>query len=205
MKAFNKKRLIISGILILLVIALLLFISSDMFTYSRYETTVSSQNSIKTAVYLLNDEYQTITVTLPEVLPENNQYPYSFSISNYNDDAHCDTNIKYRIHVRTTTNLHIDYDLFNSLDYAHASSDLITRSDDQDIYGTYFKNMYTDYKTMSYNQDVTHNYTLLLTFPEDNGIASGELRENYREAQYSGRAELIEITIESKQMLATDS
>ena len=205
MKSFNKKNLILSGLLTILVIALLLFIGSDMFTYSRYETHISSQNSITTAVYLLDDTYQTITVKLPDVLPENNQYPYTFSISNYNNDAHSDTNLKYRIHVRTTTNLHIDYDLFNTLDYEHATTDLISSSNDQDIYGTYFKNMYTDYKTMLYSEDKTDNYTLLLTFPEDNGIASGELRENYREAKYSGIAELIEINIESKQIIATDT
>jgi hypothetical protein len=65
--------------------------------------------------------------------------------------------------------------------------------------------MYTDYKTMLYSEDKTDNYTILFTFPEDNGVASGELRENYRESKYSGIAELIEITIESKQILASDS
>ena len=78
MKYFSKKRLILSGVLIILVGTLLIFINSGIFTYSRYETHVTSQNSITTAVYLLSDEYQTITVKLPDVVPSNNQYTYSF-------------------------------------------------------------------------------------------------------------------------------
>ena len=41
MKSFNKKRLIISGILVVLVALLLVLISLDIFTYSRYESVVS--------------------------------------------------------------------------------------------------------------------------------------------------------------------
>ena len=84
MGVFNKKRLITSGLFCILIVALLLFISSDIFTYSKYETHLESQNSITTAIYLLNDEYQTVNVKLPDVIPGNNQYAYSFSISNYN-------------------------------------------------------------------------------------------------------------------------
>ena len=93
MKSFNKKRLMISGALFMLIIVLILLVNSGIFTYSKYETQVTSQNSITTAVYLLNDEYQRINVQLPDVIPGNNQYEYSFSVSNYNDDLHCDTNL----------------------------------------------------------------------------------------------------------------
>ena len=79
MKMFNKKRLTISISLFILVIILLIFISMDIFTSSRYETHVTSNNSISTAIYLLDDSYQTINVRLPDVIPDNNQYTYSFS------------------------------------------------------------------------------------------------------------------------------
>ena len=194
MKYFSKKRLILSGVLIILVGTLLIFINSGIFTYSRYETHVTSQNSITTAVYLLSDEYQTITVKLPDVVPSNNQYTYSFSVSNFKDDLHCDTNLKYRIHIRTTTNVDIDYDLFNTLDIENATTDILDNDVIQDSYGTHFRHIYTDYKTMLYSQDKTDYYTILFTFPT-----------TLKEAKYSGIIELVEINIESNQILATDT
>ena len=193
MGVFNKKRLMTSGLFCILIVALLLFISSDIFTYSKYETHLESQNSITTAIYLLNDEYQTVNVKLPDVIPGNNQYAYSFSISNYKDDAHSDTNLKYRIHIRTTTNVNIRYELYNTLNIQNASSNILTYNTSPDSDGTYFNNIYTDYKTMLYSEDKTDNYTLLFTFPDD-----------FKNSKYSGIAELIEINVESNQVLSTD-
>ena len=196
MKKFNSKRLEISGLLVVLVILLLVLVGSDIFTYSRYESHVTSQNSLSTAIYLLSDEYQTITVKLPDVIPSNNQYKYSFSVSNFKGDLHSDTNLKYRIHVRTTTNLEIEYDLFDVLadDIDDAESIVSSRSTDPDRDGTIFNNIYTDYETMLYSEDKTDNYTILFTFSP-----------TLNKAKYSGIAELIEINIESSQKLATDT
>ena len=194
MKMFNKRRLILSLILLLLVIVLLVFISLDIFTYSRFEKHVTSQNSISTAVYLVDDEYQTINVRLPDVIPGNNQYTYSFSVSNYNNDSHSDTNLKYRIHIRTTTNMDIEYELYNTLTIENASSDISSSTTVQDSYGTYFNHIYTNYKTMLYSENKTDYYTILFTFPDD-----------FIDAQYSGIAELIEINVESTQILQGDS
>lgn len=194
MNLFNRKRLIISGSLLILVIALLFLLNLNIFTYSRYETHVTSQNSISTAVYLVDDSYEVINVQLPDVVPGNLQYKYSFSVSNFNDDAHCDTNLKYRIHIRTTTNVDIDYDLFNTLDLEGAVSDVSSRSTVRDEDDTYFNHLYTNYKTMLYSEDKTDNYTILFTFPND-----------FKDAKYSGIVELIEVNIESNQILATDT
>ncbi len=194
MKAFNKKRLIVSGVFSLLIILLIVIMSTDIFTYSRYESQLTSQNSITTAIYLLNDEYETINVKLPDVVPENNQYEYSFSIQNYKDDLHSDTNLKYRIHIRTTTNVDITYNLFNTLDVENAQSDILTSSTDRDNDGTYFNHIYTDYKTMLFSEDKTDYYTIVFTYPTD-----------CRNSQFSGIAELIEINVESSQILASDT
>jgi hypothetical protein len=196
MKKFNKKRLTISIVLFILVIILLLFISMDIFTLSKYENTVSSQNSISTAIYLLDDSYDRINVQLPDVIPGNLQYEYSFSVSNFRGTEHSDTNIKYRVHIRTTTNMEIEYDLFDGLDIEEASScvDPETKGTEQDYYGTYFNHLYTDYQTMLYNENKTDYYTILFTFPP-----------SFKDAKYSGIAELIEINIESVQILSSDS
>lgn len=194
MKMFNKKRLSISLMLFILVGLLLIFLSMDIFTSSRYETAVTSQNSIRTAIYLLDDTYQTVNVRLPDVVPDNSQYKYSFSVSNYNEDDHADINIKYRVHIRTTTNMEIEYDLFNTLDIDDAESYVSSNTVVQDYNGTHFRHIYTAYNTMLYSEDKTDYYTILFTFPDD-----------FINSKYSGIAEMIEINIESTQILDSDT
>ena len=55
MKKFNRRRLIISGVLLILVIVLIAFIKLDIFTYSIYEKQVTSNNDLNTAIYLLEN------------------------------------------------------------------------------------------------------------------------------------------------------
>ena len=194
MKMFNKKRLIISLVLFILVVVLLIFIKMDVFTMSRYENSVTAENSIRTAIYLVDDEYDTINVRLPDVIPDNNQYAYTFTVSNFNENSHSDTNLKYRIHVRTTTNMEIEYELYNTFDIEEAESFISSNTIVQDINGTYFRHIYTDYSTMLYTEDKTDEYTILFTFPDD-----------FKDSRYNGIAELIEINIESAQILQSDT
>lgn len=193
MKMFNKKRLKISLCLSFLIILLIALMQLNLFTESRYESIMTTSDAINTAIYLLNDEYQTVPVKLPDIIPSNNQYTYTFSVSNYNSDAHSDTNLRYRIHIRTTTNMEIEYDLFKTLNIANANSCIITDEVIQDEYDTYFNSMYTGYTTFYYNQNNIDYYTILFTFPAENN-----------DYIYSGFADYIEINVESNQILSTD-
>ena len=193
MKRFDSRRLKISFTLMLLVVLLIFFLKLDIFTLSRYETTVSSTNSLVTAIYLVNDTYQTVSVKLPDVVPANNQYTYTFSVSNYNATSHSDTNLKYVIHIRTTTNMHIEYDLFNTLDIENAESCVISDDVLPDADGTLFRHIYTDETQFLYSQNEIEYYTLLFTFSDD-----------YTDYIYTGLVDYIEINVESRQMLSTD-
>lgn len=194
MKKFNRRRLIISGVLLILVIVLIAFIKLDIFTYSIYEKQVTSNNDLNTAIYLLDDSYQTVTVRIPDVIPSNNQYLYTFAVSNFKDDKHCDTNLEYVVHIRTTTNLRIDYELYNTLDIDDAESIITSNNVELDSDGTYFRHILTNKKTMHYNVNETEYYTVLLNLPSD-----------YRDSKYSGVPEVIEINIESRQVLDSDN
>ena len=194
MKKFNRRRLIISGVLLILVIVLIVFLKLDIFTYSIYEKQVTSNNDLNTAIYLLDDSYQTVTVRIPDVIPSNNQYLYTFAVSNFKDDKHCDTNLEYVVHIRTTTNLRIDYELYNTLDIDDAESIIISNNVELDSDGTYFRHILTNKKTMHYNVNETEYYTVLLNLPSD-----------YKDAKYSGVPEVIEINIESRQVLDSDN
>ena len=84
--------------------------------------------------------------------------------------------------------------LYNTLEVASAESDILSNSITPDAYGTYFRNILTDEKTMLYSEDKTDYYTILFTFPND-----------FSDAKYSGVVELIEINIISNQILGTDT
>jgi len=194
MRRFNRKRLTISLVLFSLVAILMILISMDVFTLSRYETQVSSEHSLSTAVYLLKDTYNTLTIKLPDVVPDNHQYEYRFSVSNYTATEHSDTNLKYRIHIRTTTNTEIEYDLIDNWEVNDGQSVVISNATSQDSYGTYFRHILTGYKTMLYTEDKTDQYTIVFTFSDD-----------FEDAKYSEIAEYIEVNIESSQVLQSDT
>ena len=111
------------------------------------------------------------------------------------------TNLKYHIHIRTTTNLEYTYDLYNALsnNLQNAQSVVSSRSTTPDSNGTYFNHILTADSTMLYSENITDNYTIVIDYPQD----TQEI--NYHDAKYSGIAEMIEINIESSQILQSDT
>ncbi len=194
MSRFDSKRLKMSISFMILVIVLIVFISMDFFTHSRYESVASSSNKLNTAIYLLNDDYQTIQVKLPDVLPDNHQFTYTFSVSNYNGSKHSDTNLKYKIHIRTTTNMQLEYELYNTINIENATSCVLSENIEPDSDGTFFRHILTDETTFLYSEDAIDYYTLLFTFSDD-----------YDSYIYSGLADYIEINVISSQIVATDN
>ncbi len=193
MKMFDHRRLKIAITFSILVFVLILLLSLDAITFSRYETVVTSSSALDTAIYLVNDQYQTVQVKLPDIIPSNNVYQYSFSVSNYNDDDHCETNLIYRLHIRTTTNLHIDYDLYKTLNIQNAESYVLSDDVVLDSYGTYFRHIYTEENEFLYTEDEIDYYTLVFTFSED-----------YNDYEYNSNVDYIEINVESRQELDSD-
>lgn len=193
-KRFDKKKFFkVSKFNILLLIFIILILIIPL-TFSRYESEVTSDFGIKTAIYVLDDAYTEVNVDLPDIIPSNNQYAYTFSVSNFKEDLRTQTNLTYDLWIRTTTNIPLTFDLFNTLDYQTASSIVTSNEVTTDDDGTYFREIRTATKSFSNGEDEIEYYTLLITFPKE-----------YNESIYHSLIELIEINIESKQLLSTDS
>ena len=193
MRMFDHRRLKMAISFSVLVMVLILLLSLDMVTFSRYETRVTSSSALDTAIYLVNDTYQTVQVKLPDIMPSNNVYQYTFSVSNFNEDEHCETNLLYKLHIRTTTNMHIDYELYNTLDIQNAESCILSDDTVLDPDGTYFRHIYTEEVEFLYTQDEIEYYTLVFTFPSQ-----------YNDYEYNSNVDYIEINVESRQKLSTD-
>ncbi len=194
MKKFNKKRLKLLVVFSVLITFLLIAINNISFTQSRFETEIASNSALNTAIYLLNDQYQVVNVKLPDVIPSNNQYKYTFSISNYNNTKHAETTLAYDLSIRTTTNMPIEYDLYETLDITNAPSIITSNTVTLDADGTYFRHIETSGgDTFAFDEDCINNYTLLFTFPSE-----------YNDEVYQSLIDYIEIKVDSHQVLSTD-
>lgn len=188
----NKRRFksIVFGSLLVMILLLTVFLTPT--TLSKYSTTTNSNAETQIAFYLLKTTYQTNTVLLDEITPRNEPYTYSFSVSNTNGTKRTETNLEYDLSIKTTTNLPLSYKLYLNSVYTDANAeDAITDSDViQDDDGTYFNIFSTDTKYFTHSYNETNNYQLVVYFPS-----------TYVDEMYQDIIELIEIRIDSKQVM----
>ena len=173
-----KKRIIQILILILILILLIRIIS---LTISKYESSAISYSAIQVAFYVLNRDYQSMSLNLESLFPRDEPYVYYFSVSNSNGDKTCETDMEYDLTIRTTTNLPIEYELYKNEQYTNDAAQSIIKSDDivQD-----------DDNTFSYNEAKKNIYQLVVRFPA-----------KYNTINYQDIIEAIEITVDSKQII----
>ena len=193
MSLFNIKKIIkfnkITFLLIILVVLLYVMPS----TFSRFETEKNGDIIIPHAIYVLEDTVISETITLPKIIPSNNQYLYYFSVSNYNEERRTETNLKYDLSIRTTTNIPITYDLFKGETVNNNTSIITSNQVITDDDGTFFRMIETPTEYFSFDINKTNNYVLLITFPT-----------GYNNSDYQDLFEMIEIKINSQQILSTD-
>ena len=188
----NIKRFkaFIFGTLLFVLLLLTVFLTPT--TLSKYSTSTDSSAETQIAFYLLKATYQTSTVLLEEITPRNQPYTYTFAVSNTNGTKRTETNLQYDLSIKTTTNLPLTYELYMNSVYTDANADeVITNSTTtQDSDGTYFNIFTTDTEYFSYSYNQTNNYQLVVYFPS-----------NCVDEMYQDIVELIEIRIESKQVM----
>lgn len=181
----------LTTIIILFLIMILLIVIFPM-TYSKYETTATSNANTPVAYYILDAGYQYLDVKIPDLAPSNTPFVYNFTISNNKNNKRTETLMEYDLSIVTTTNLQLNYELYINENYQSPAAvnrilNTEIKKDDDD---TYFKTMTTNkgYFTHEYNE--TNNYTLLIYFPIE-----------YSDYQYQDIIESIFLIIESKQIV----
>jgi hypothetical protein len=198
-KAIRVKRRfkILLSITILLILYKIIFSS-----FSLYESEAISATDLDIAFYALEDSYQTNVISLEDMLPGETK-TYYFSIANFKDNEDgttdvAETDIEYTLTIRTTTNLYFEYELYVDQDPDDASSESICLSSPilyKDDYDTYFKKIVEYKETFVQAAGAnTDNYTLKITLPAE-----------YDSVAYQNIIDCIEITIESHQILSTET
>lgn len=189
MKINRRKSIIIAKLLVNVLCIILILILLER-TFAKYKTEVTSQTEIQAAFYLLNDEYQSTNIKLDSLEPRDNEYVYTFSISNNKSNTRTETSLEYKLNIITTTNLPLSYKLYKNEDYKIGTN--IITSDDilPDEHGTYFRTIKTEKEVFTHTKNETNIYTLVIKFPKQ-----------YNKVEYQDIIELITIEINSNQLI----
>ncbi len=189
MKINRKRSIIIAKLLVNILFIILIFILLNR-TFAKYKTEATSQAEIQAAFYLLNDEYQTAEVKLDSLEPRDDEYVYSFSVSNNKSNKRTETSLEYELKIVTTTNLPLSYKLYKNEDYKTGTNIITSDTILPDEYGTFFRTICTEKEIFTYSENKTNIYTLVVKFPKE-----------YNKTEYQDIIEAITIAIESRQLI----
>lgn len=202
-------------------------------SFSLFESQATSDANIDIAFFLVNDRYSisstdetsegatpyTRSIKIADIQPGDTK-EYTIWVSNYGfydangqllESDHvegaekkvADTNIKYNINIKTTTNLPLEYKLTTTTGVTEERTETtILRESESpsDTDGMYFKNIYSaNEKKLLFNnnsegiaQGQQDTYKLQVTFPNE-----GE----WKDARYQDIVEYIEVSIDAEQII----
>lgn len=186
----NKKTKILYTKLIILITCFIIILRLFTLILAKYESETSADAQIDIAFYLFKEDYQTMTLSLGSILPQNNVYVYNFKIGNQNGTETAEIDLTYDLTIRTTTNLPLTYNLYMNQSYTDSDAQDIAKTNEiiQDDDETYFRVITTETEELKFKEPKTNMYQLVVHFPE-----------NYNTENYQDIIEAIEITTESRQ------
>lgn len=179
----KNKILIVTSILIFFWFLYLFKVPESL---SRFTSLVSSDAGVSIAFYVIDTEYQTEEIKLDKIVPSDEPYEYRFSVANYNKTKRLETNAEYNVVIRTTTNLNLEYELYENNE---SESAILFKELVQDEDGTYYNVIKTEKENFGFVKNQINYYTLLIKFPLD-----------YMDYNYQDIIESIEIIILSEQV-----
>lgn len=156
-------------------------------TGAIYETITDSEASLDIAFYCIDEDFQTMTLSLDNIIPRTSPYVYNFSVSNNNGTKRTETELTYDLLIRTTTNLPLNVSLYDTNNNpVLIGSETIAVDDD----GTYFRYIDIPQRDFGFINNQTDNYRIQVVLPVI-----------YSLEEYQDIIELIEINVDSKQKL----
>ena len=161
-------------------------------SYASFQSNAKLSLDIQTAMYVVDVGEMSFNIDLDRIVPSEDPYIYTFSISNFDSEKRTDVDLEYTLSIQTTTNLPLKYRLYYD-DYNLAEKGIITsselRQDEDDSWYNYF-NINQKYE-FTYKENQTNIYYLVIDFPV-----------NYKDTiEYSDAVENIQVIIDSKQIL----
>lgn len=197
----NNRTKILYAKLIILIMCLVIILRIFTLILAKYESETSTDAEIDIAFYLFKEDYQTMTLNLGSIVPQNNVYVFDFNIGNQDGTDTAEIDLTYDLTIRTTTNLPITYSLYMNQNYTDsgATSIIKTNTVEQDDDGTYFRTMTTDTQELLFRTPKTNSYQLVVNFPLSYTDPNTNTTTSYNVEKYQDIIEAIEIKVESRQ------
>ena len=191
----NKKlklrfRFLVFSLIVLFIVSVGVF--AIIKTFAFYNSNASLSLDIQTAIYVVEPGEMSFNIDLEKIIPSDEPYIYTFSVSNFDEEKRTDVDLEYDLEVITTTNLPLNYKLYYNA-YDLSTNDIITtrdiRQDEDSSYYNYFK---VDQKySFTYKENQTHIYYLIIEFPT-----------TYKDIiEYSDAIDNIQVKINTQQVL----
>lgn len=183
----NKNKAIRAKMIIILLCFFMIFFIMRG-TFSKYQSQTNAKGTLSTAMFIVEEGFQSMNLKLDSIVPRDEPYEYTFTIANNDGSNRAEVNLEYELKVVTTTNLPLDYELYLTNDL---NTNIITETKiEQDEHSTYFKTMLTEKKTFGFTEDESNTYKLVVYFPSV-----------YKDIMYQDIIEGIEIQVNSSQII----
>ena len=191
---FSKKKFLLISKINILIIVLLLLIKIMPITLSKYQSSGIGNTNSNIAFYLLTADYLTEKIKLSDLIPSDNPYIYTFTISNKKGEKTSEVDIEYVLSIVTTTNLPLRYELYENSNYQDSNAvNLITDSNtvtELDEDGTYFQTFTFEKEELFFSTPTTNTYILVVYFDQSSN-----------DAKYQDAVEGVRIIVDSKQII----
>lgn len=136
-------------------------------SFSAYESHANLSLDIQTAMFVVEPGIMSFNIDLDQIIPSDNSYIYTFSISNFNETMKSDVDLEYNLYLQTTTNLPLSYRLYTEEEYNQNNPGLLTKKErKQDDDNSWYNLMTVETKyQFSYKEKKTYIYYLVIDFP----------------------------------------
>lgn len=162
-------------------------------TSAKFQSGTNLALDVDYAVFLFQEELFSFQMNTDGIVPREEPYYYTFSVSNYNNEKMSDVDLAYSLQIRTTTNLPITYELYkNENPGVNATNLLKNYNIVQDEDGSwYYEFSKTEETIFSYQVQSKDVYTLVIKFPASYSFSK----------EYADSLDLVEFTMVVKQVI----
>lgn len=178
-KEFNK--------ITVAIILLFLIFSTFKLSLAKFETESSGKIVGNIAFYVLEAGSDDGSLKMFELDPDDKKYSYNISVQNYKGNKISEVDLEYTMSIKTTTNIPVEYELYNVKDM---NTNILGQKEiikDKD--GMYFFKFNSSSGNFTHGVKESENYTLIITYPSSS-----------KNEAYQGNIDSIEVSINSNQV-----
>ena len=187
----DKKRLLKSLTIILLIAIIIFAINQIRKTLAKYQTEGDAQRDVDVAFWIVDNSFQTERILVEDIYPRQDPFEYTFTVSNFNQEGQkAETDLEYDITITASTYLPLSYEI--------SKDGVICTKNDQlymDNDNTYYRQIQLLAKDNDFSMDSNINETdtlvMKITFPEEYSSNS----------EYADLIEDIKIELSARQII----